>query len=694
MRTKKHPMRYALLAAAIMQAFPGAASAADAGAAPECEDCPATSGRSAWVEGAVGAQSDDSYHFGRYTGYQDNGLFLNAGGEYRSRGEDDARYVEVDAIDLGLDSRELTLRAGRQGSYGFALEYDELPNYRVSDTRSPYISSGDGQLDLPAGWLPGDTTGNMPTLANDLVATPLETQRERLGARFSLIPARDWELSGHFRREQKDGTRDVGATIGSTFNQTVILPVPIDYQTDDFGLAVGYKGQRLQARLAYAGSLFNNDAERIKWENPFAPSASSEGQMAESPDNEFHQISAQLGYQLGEATRLGASFARGRMTQDEAFLPYDVDSDIASLPVNSLDGEVDTTLAKVEINSRPTSKLRLDASYTYSDRDNNTAINTFDPVVADVAQGSSRENRPYSFEQNLMRAKAGYRVSRNTDLALGVDYDQMKRTYQQVEETEDLNFWGRFRMRPFDMLEATLKASHASRDASPYTPLPGENSLMRVHYLSDRDRNAAGVELSVTPAEKWSVGLNVEYFEDEYSEMFLGLQEASGSNTNIDVTYVFSEDLSATAYYNYDRLESQQAGSEWTINPASGVPWLASDSNLTKTLGLGVKWAAIPEKLDLGFDLVYADYTGKIQYAGATDLPTLGSTLTGLGLDAVYRLKDDLSIRAGYRYERYEESDWAKLGEVDAIGSLLSLGEAPVDSQVHWLSLSLRYEIR
>lgn len=695
MRTKNHPMRYALLAAAIMQAFPGALNAADGGGVPECEDCPSTSGRSLWVEGAIGGQSDESYHFGRYTGYQDNGLFINAAGEYRQRGEDDARYVEVEAIDLGLDSREITLGAGRQGSYGFALEYDELPNYRVSDTRSPYISSGDGRLDLPAGWIPGDTTSNMPTLAADLVAAPLETQRERLGASFSLIPARDWELTGHFRREEKDGTRDVGATIG--FNQTAILPAPVDYRTDDFGLAVGYKGQRLQARLAYAGSLFKNDAERIYWENAFANFPSSPyGQMAEAPGNEFHQISAQLGYQLGEATRVGASFARGRMTQDEAFLPYTVNPalPVNALPVSSLDGEVDTTLAKLELNSRPTDKLRLDASYTFSDRDNKTAVNSYDYVVADISAGGLRQNRPFSFEQNLLRAKAGYRVSKNTDLAVGVDYDQMERTYQQVEETEDLNFWGRFSMRPLDMLEATLKLSHANRDASPYAPLPGENSLMRVHYLSDRDRNAAGVELALTPAEKWSVGFNVEYFEDDYSEMYLGLHEASGTNTNIDVTYVFSERLSATAYYNYDRLESEQAGSEWVLNPTLGVPWLASDSNLTKTLGLGVKWVAIPEKLDLGFDMVYADYTGKIQYAGAPDLPTLSSTLTGVGLDAVYRLKDDLSMRAGYRYERYEESDWAKFGAVDAIPTLLSLGEAPVDSSVHWLSLSLRYEFR
>ncbi len=698
MTTKKNSMRYALLAAALMQVFPVIAAAAEKGAAdaaPECEDCPATSGRSGWVEGGIGAQSDDSYHFGRYNGHQDNGGFVNAAGEYRYRGKDDASYLDIRAEDLGLDTRELVVEGGRQGKYGIGLVYDEIPNNRVSDTRSPFRSSGDGQLSLPPGWIPSDSTATMPTLASDLVDTPLETQRDRLGVKFSYVPARDWELSGHFRREEKDGTKDVGATI--SFNQTVILPVPVNYQTDDFGLAAGYKGERLQARLAYAGSLFKNDAERIAWDNPFANAPSSpSGQMADAPDNQFHQISAQLGYQLTDTTRLGASLARGRMTQDETFLPYTVNPAIpsAALPVASLDGEVDTTLAKVEVYSRPTTKLRLDASYTYSDRDNQTGVNTYDYVVTDVTAGGLRQNRPYSFEQNLLRAKAGYRLSGNADLSLGVDHDKMERTYQQVEETEDLSVWGRLRMRPFEMVEATLKLTHSNRDASPYTPLSGENSLMRVHYMADRDRDKVGFEVTLTPTEKLSLGIEVDYLEDEYSEMYLGLQEASGMTSNLNLAYVFSERLSATAYYTHEKLESEQAGSGWDVDPALGVPWLASDSNRTQTFGFGLKWAAIPSKLDVGADFVYADYSGKMQYAGGVDLPELSSTLTGVGVDGVYSLKDNLSLRGAYRFERYKESDWAKNGAVDAIPTLLSLGEGPQDSDVHLVTLSVRYEIK
>jgi hypothetical protein len=176
--------------------------------------------------------------------------------------------------------------------------------------------------------------------------------------------------------------------------------------------------------------------------------------------------------------------------------------------------------------------------------------------------------------------------------------------------------------------------------------------------------------------------------------MVLGLQEASGMTSHVSLAYVFSDRLSATAYYTYETLESDQAGSSWDVDPALGVPWLASDSNRTQTLGFGLKWIAIPGKLDLGFDVVYADYTGKIEYAGGVDLPKLTSTLTGVGVDGVYSLKDNLALRAGYRYERYTESDWAKFGDVDAIPTLLSLGEAPVDSNVHLVTLSLRYEFR
>ena len=699
MSEHKFPIRYALLVAALMQLFPAVADAAkkddDADEALVCEDCPDDSGKTGWLEVGVGLQSNDAYHFGRYTGYEDNGATLNAAGEYRYRGKDNGGYVNIKAEDLGLEARDLVLEAGRQGKYDVAVEYDQVPNFREQDARSPFRALGGGTLGLPATWVPGGTTSTMPTLASSLIATPLQTERDRLGVKFTYVADKNWELSGHFRREKKDGIKDQGATIG--FSQSVVLPVPVNYQTDDFGVAVGYKGENLQAQVAYDGSLFNNDFARIGWDNPYSAFPNSPtGQMSDAPDNEFHQISALLGYKLSESTRLGAKFARGRMTQNEAFLPYTVNPAIVSgaLPASNLDGEVDTTLAKVDIYSRLSSKLRLDASYTYSDRDNKTSVNTYDYVVTDLMSGGLRQNRPYSFEQRVLRTKLGYRLPGDADLSVGFDDDQMSRTYQQVEETKDKTLWGKLKINVAENVDTTLKLSHSNRDASPYTPQADEHSLMRVHNLADRDRNKAGVEVMASPNEKLSVGFDLEYLADDYSNMYLGLREAKGMTANVNATYAFNPDLSATAYYNHERLSSDQAGSTRLGFPVINEPWLASDSNVTQTLGLGLNWVAVPEKLNLGVDLVYADYTGKIRFDGAPALPELGATLTGLGVHGVYKVKENLSVRAGYQYEHYKESDWAKSGDVDTISTLLGLGTAPQDYNTHLVTLTLRYDFK
>lgn len=691
-------MRCALLAAALAQVFPAlsvaandaAKEAAKKEAAPTaCEDCPDDSGKSGWLEVGIGSLSDTNYHSGRFSGLEDDGAWLDASGEYRYRGQGNGAYLDVAAENLGLESRSVRLDGGRQGKYGIQVEYSQIPDFREADTRSPFISRDGGRLDLPAGWVAGPTTAptDMPTLASDLQRTPLKTERDRLGVKFSLVPAKDWEVSGHFRREEKDGTKDVGATV--SFNQTVILPVAVNYQTDDFGLAAGYSGERFQARLAYQGSLFKNGAAQVAWENPFAAfPGSASGQMADAPDNQMHQISTVLGYQLTESTRLMARLSRGRLSQDEALLPYTVGG---AAPGGNMDGRIDTTLAKVEINSRPTPKLRLDASYTYSDRDNKTPVGTYDYVVTDVSSGGLRQNTPFGFEQKLLRAKLGYRLPKDIDLALGFDQDEISRTYQQVEETTDKTLWARLKARPWDPVEATLKLSRADRDASAYVPLPGEHSLMRVHYLADRERNKAGLDLTVTPTDTLSLGFDAEYVKDDYRDMYLGLNQADGVNANVNVTYAFSQRLTGSAFYNYERLSSDQSGASWSTVPVLEEPWLASDRNVTETVGVNLNWVAIPDKLDIGVDLVHAEYQGDLDYEGGIDLPRLKAKLTGLGVHGVYKLKDNLSMRVGYRYERYKESDWSKSAVVNAIPTLLTMGAAPANEETHLFMVSLRY---
>ncbi len=692
-------MRVSLLAAALALAFNGSAWAANkddedkpkkksekvTDLSKVCDDCPGSAGTSAWFEVGVGGQSDFSPRSDRFTGYQDDNAWVNAAGAYHYRGNGNGGYFDLKADDLGLDSRAISVEAGRQGKYDVTLEYDKVPNFRTPDAMTPFQDAGAGQMTLPVAWVKGTdatamTTANAPLFSK----TSLGTERERLGFKFSLIKSNEWGFGGYYKHEEKTGTRDQSATI---LFGAVQLPAPVQYQTDNFGIAVDYQGKKLQARVGYDGSVFKNDLNSIRWDNPFSAAAVS-GRIAESPDNESHQISAMLGYQLTDRTRLSARLIRGEMTQNDAFLPYTINPGIvtAALPATSLDGKVDTTLAKVEINSRPSSRLRADASYTYSNRDNKTPVNNYEYVVTDALLWSALtlQNRPYSYEQRLLTGKVGYKLSEKTDISGGFDRDEMNRTYVQVEETDDKSLWAKFKIALSDTVEASLKVTHADRDASApvaRTTYVGVPDLLLVHNLADRQRDKYGLDLTYNPNEKLSLGFNADYFKDDYSNMALGLRMASGTSGNINLTYAFSKNLTASAYYTIERLRSEQG------DPAS---WVASDTYQTQTVGVGGNWVAIPKKLNVGADLTYSDYSGKIDFAGGTALPNLGAQLTLLSLHGDYNFKDGVTLRAAYSYERYKESDWANV----AIPEVLGMGGTPRDQDNHLLYLSVRYQLK
>ena len=109
---------------------------AEAATPPECKYCPEETGTSGWIEGGLGYQNDDDYHFGRYTGFDEQGALLNAGGELRYRGED-GTFFNGEAENLGVESRRLQLQGGRQGRYEIGIEYDQIPNFRERSAFSP-----------------------------------------------------------------------------------------------------------------------------------------------------------------------------------------------------------------------------------------------------------------------------------------------------------------------------------------------------------------------------------------------------------------------------------------------------------------------------------------------------------------------------------------------------------------------------
>src|SRR3990172_11774700 len=204
------------------------------------------------------------------------------------------------------------------------------------------------------------------------------------------------------------------------------------------------------------------------------------------PDNQFHQVSLLGGYNLTDKTRVTADLALGKMTQDEEFLPYTVNSGLLvqnadpatpalALPRSSLVGWIDTTLLNLRIASRPTPQLYWNAAYRYDDRDNKTPRDEYvyiggDSQTQDTSATSLRRrfNEPYSYQEHQLKLDAGYQLFRRTDLTVGAERKETERTYSEREEATEDTYRVGLKSDLTETVSTGIRLSRADRHGSTY----------------------------------------------------------------------------------------------------------------------------------------------------------------------------------------------------------------------------------
>ena len=136
------------------------------------------------------------------------------------------------------------------------------------------------------------------------------------------------------------------------------------------------------------------------------------------------------------------------MTQDEAFLPYTINSSLPTqpLPSSSLDGQVDTLTGNLRFTSTPIDEVRINASLTYNDRNNLTPQAEYDWITTDTGVAAPRANLPYSFKHTVGTIDGSLALTRAIRLYTGCTLDEFKRDLQEVEYTNE----GKFRKAPQD----------------------------------------------------------------------------------------------------------------------------------------------------------------------------------------------------------------------------------------------------
>ncbi len=661
----------------------------------KCETCPfEKSGLSGSVDVGAAVASAASSKFGDFTGFKRKGGYLLADGELRWRG-DGGWFGDLTAANLGLDSRELAADGGREGAFALRLGYAELPHYLSTGAQSPYLGVGSSVLTLPAGY-PAATTTAMP-LAGTLQPVDIGFKRSRLDLGGSFQAGEHWGIGIKVRHDVRDGTQ---RSAGSFFASAAQLVAPVDQVTDQVEVKASYIGRSLQASLAYHASVFRNGPESVTWSNPFTAGliSTGRGQLALAPDNQFHQVTATLGYEITPRMRASADVAVGRMTQDASYLAATLNPSLVvpGLPALSLDGRVSTLNASLRLSASPTETLRLNASYTRDERDNDTSSLAWPAVSTDLFVAAvPRVNQPYGFTQDRFKLGADLRWPDRLRLAVGAQHDTVTRTLQEVDTTREASIWGRVTLQPAKDLSLALKLAHADRNTSDYRPVaaidPAENPLLRKYNQADRKRDSGGMRADVAFSETVQAGLSVDMAYDDFANSSIGLDSGRSVDIAVDVAVAVSDETQLQLVAQSQRIRSRQAGSTLYAQP----DWWGTSKDRVDLLGIGVKHLALKGKLELGANVSVSRSRSQVAVdtgASSPAFPTARVAVDSLKLQASWQMSPQISLIGNWWYERYDSTDWRLDGVLPAtVPNLLALGEVPARYHVNLIRLALRY---
>ena len=660
-----------------------------------CESCPFDEGYRASIDVGAIAVDDDQARFGNYTGYDENATYASIDGYGRYNG--DGYRVDYVIESLGLDARAFDMSIGSKGLFEFRLGYRDLPYRRFDTTSTIFVPTSGDFLSLPSGWVTAGRTDQMTQLSSSRRQTLIGTDRQILDVGVDWKPVDAFTVFADFRRQNRDG---IDITSGSSFAQAALLPRWIDYETDRIDAGVRYTTGNASLTLGYYGSFFTNKNSSLAWETPFTASPGSDTlQMAREPDNDFSQVSLSGTYLLDQwDTVLAFSAASGRGEQNEALLPYTVNSNIVTtaLPAGTLDARVDTTDYAVTVTSRPLDNVRIKFAYRYDERDNKTPVYDWNRVIVDLlSSGDIEQNTPYSYDRGHITLSGEYAFSRDLRLSAGYERRDINRDFQEVAEQITDTGWGQLRWKPTVWLDLRAKGGASRRGVERYDETVavsfGQNPLLRKYNLAYRYREFGEVVASITPVESpVSFTASALFADDDYKDSLVGINGSEEFRATADISWAVSESAAVYFAWGHDAIDAHQTGAEsfgfWD--------WSAFHEDTFDHIGAGVSWQ--PDDGKFGLSLSYDRGTGETKImldslsGGRSDLPTLESTLDAARAEASYAFSDRLEGTFELRYERFDLSDFALVSPT-TLPDVLTLGAEPYDYDVVAFGIGIRY---
>ena len=716
------------------------------------------------IEIGAGGISEASFAAGNLIGIgqKDNFLIGNfdlRGSQYSyGNSSDDKTRWRLTGTNVGLDSRSLTGEYGRQGKYRITFGYDEIPRFISDSYQTPFQGGGSANLTLPNGFVRGADTRAMSTLASSMQRFDVEVKRQQSEIGLSYWLTREWELRASLRNDDRDGTRIRGVEFGSNGGnpRAMLLPEPINSSTQLIDASIAFNGDSHRFTISYHGSLFRNDISAVTFQNPYTSAAwvggtsglvdgfpLPNGQIGVAPDNQFHQLAASGSYDFSSTTRLTLTGSRGRMTQNEAFLPYTVNPGLSStaLPRTSLNGLVETTFFNARLAVRPMRNFSVSGSLRYEDRDNKTPMSEYIYIGGDIqlqpqpgsASDRIRTNLPRSRQQIHTTLDADLRISPTITLKTGWDHDAVKRTFAEVERATENTY--RMELRQGSMGAWTASASYAllvRRGTqylynlpylSSYTSVAFINSLAAANgctvlidciragplqnkfYLADRDRERARLMIGFMPNAAISLQARVDVNRDKYPHSPYGIIDANSWSAGADLGYIFNDDISTTLFIAVEDQRSRERtrqilSANTSVASNAAADWENQFIDKSTSVGFGMRYKGLlGGKLELNADAFAVRGRTPIATTAGSATPTAQNPATAfpdliarsehINFSASYAMDRRSTIRLNYFYRRLNSADWAyQQVDTTTLANVIGSKEIPAHFSVHGIGVS------
>jgi len=681
-------------AVALVLAAPGAALAEPMFQVPLTRGADMTRYDSNYIEIGAGFQSEDSYKFGEFSGLYKEGGFPIGNFNMRKRFGDAGNYVNAFGYNLGQSSRQLGIEGGRQGRYWLSAGFDQLTRYQYDDTQFIHVGLGGSLLTLPAGcggFTQPTTAATQPAINNCLRTFEIEQKREigKLGGGFY---AGNWKFSLDYRQDDQTGTKRIGSVMGSNGGnpRSAILPYELDGKTSQIEARASWTTKVAQADVSFWYSKYDNSANSLTWQNPYNAAGgwtagtafpTGYGRLGAMPDNDFWQLQGTGAWNITPKMRLTGTLAYSVMQQDEAFLPYTINSAVIAtqpLPRGSLDGKIKNTMFDLTYTWRALSKLSLKANYHYRKQDNNTAKNFYGYPGGDVGaapalpyddtnpSGNVRKNVPIGTTENKFKIDADYSLMRGTLLRGWYQYTKIDYEPESDELRTDTNnnqFGVELRKIMSEQWTGWVRYTYDQRRgadynntrafAGSYTFADVLNSsgvdnipTTRHFFVSDYDKNLFTAVGNFSPMPSLSLGARADWYSTKYKgpdcggffdqvavltgnpvqpPQCLGRNSMEGSAFTLDGSYTPALGWNTFAFYTYQQYTTDQLSRAWSggnlvqaADPARN--WSASIKQSDNTFGLGVKYQPPSKQWDAGATYIYSSGKGTYDLGAGTVL--------------------------------------------------------------------------